>query len=247
MNESRLRIAGIDLAWGERNPDGLCLLEGTPGAVRMVASERLQGDAALLGWIRQHLAAGPALVLVDAPIVCPNPTGSRPVDRLTHVHFGRFKCGCYPANATKCPRPPRVAARISDLDFRIGWDLAEGDRWVAEVYPHPAMVRLFGLKERIPYKKGPVAERRKHFRFLQAKLSGCLDQHFPELERGPEVTCLLREGWTKAAEDRIDAFFCALIGLWHWRSRGKLTQILGSRDAGFLLVPVLAEEKGSGG
>ena len=52
---------------------------------------------------------------------------------------------------------------------------AGGGRWVAEVYPHPAMVRMFGLPRIIKYKKGSVAERRKEFSKI-ARLDGQIDE-----------------------------------------------------------------------
>src|SRR5512137_2490841 len=148
--EVKIRIAGIDLAWGERKPDGVCALEASSRGAWVITAGLTHGDDELLGWVARHVGTGPAFLAVDAPLVCPNPTGARPVDALTHVHFGKFHAGCHPANATKCPRPPRVAAKLAERGFRLGWEglgQLPSPRLVAEVYPHPAMVRLFGLSE----------------------------------------------------------------------------------------------------
>jgi predicted RNase H-like nuclease len=231
-------IVGIDLAWGDRNPDGVCVIEATPRRARVRQLGLTYGDAELLSWFDQHVGNAPALVMVDAPIVCPNLTGTRPVDRLTHVHFGRYKCGCYPANLTKCPRPPRVAAALVERGLSIGWELNDGvTRLVAEVYPHPAMVRLFDLTERVPYKKGTVVQRRREFRRLQKLIQQCLAEHFPRLELDEATEKLLAARWTKNVEDQTDGFFCALIGYWHWLHRGRRTQVLGDRETGFIVIP----------
>ena len=37
-----MRILGLDLAWGERNPDGVALLEVVGTAARLVDSQRVQ-------------------------------------------------------------------------------------------------------------------------------------------------------------------------------------------------------------
>ena len=37
-------------------------------------------------------------VAIDAPLVVPNATGQRPVDRLVTRQYGRFHAGAYPAN-----------------------------------------------------------------------------------------------------------------------------------------------------
>lgn len=108
---------------------------------------------------------------------------------------------------------------------------------MAEVYPHPAMVRLFGLRERIPYKRGPIQVRRREFRKLQTKLRGSLCEHFPALQVSREVSDLLQLPWTKDIEDQTDALFCALIGYWHWLHFGQRTEMLGDLATGFILVP----------
>ena len=232
-----LRILGIDLAWGERMPDGVCALVVNSRAARVLDLGLVRGDAALLDWIRTQSGTGAALLALDGPVICRNLTGTRPVDRLTHVHFGRYKAGCHPVNLTRCARPPRVAEAAQALGFKIGWDFALARRLITEVYPHPAMVRLFDLPERIRYKKGPVAERRIEFRRLQRLLIECLRVHFPKFQMDTASRALLREGWTKPIEDRTDALVCALIGYWHWLHCGTQTQVLGDLASGFLLVP----------
>lgn len=230
-------VVGLDLAWGERRPDGLCLLTGGARGAQVGRHDLVRGDEALLAWFREHVPPGPALVMADGPIVCPNPAGSRPVDRLTHTLFGRFHAACHPANATKCPRPARLAARLAEQGFTTGWAPARGSRLVAEVYPHPAMVRLFGLGRIVKYKKGPVAARRREFRRLQRLLRGCLAGRFPELTLPPETRRLLRAAWTKDVEDQTDALFCALLGWRHWRDRGRSSEVIGDLTTGFILLP----------
>lgn len=231
-----VRILGIDLAWGERRPDGVCLISATRRRAYAHAPDLLRGDAALLDWIAGAVAEQPALLAVDGPLVCPNSTGARPVDRATHVHFGRFKCGCHPSNTTLSPRPPRLGRALQARGYRLDWTLRV-PRIAAEVYPHPALVRLLGLEARIPYKRGPVVARRAAFATLQEGLRGCLVRHFPRLELAPEVHGLLRLPWTKDTEDRTDGLICALVGYWHWLHGGQRSQILGDLTSGFLLVP----------
>lgn len=230
-------LIGLDLAWGDRKPDGLCLLAAGARRARVLRHDLVRGDDALLAWFRAQVPPGPALVLADGPVVCPNPAGSRPVDRLTHTLFGRFHAACHPANATKCPRPARLAARLAELGFTVGWAPVRGARLLAEVYPHPAMVRLFGLDRIVKYKKGPAAARRREFRRLQRLLRACLAARFPALELPPATRRLLRAPWTKDLEDQTDAFFCALIGLHHWQTRGRGSEVIGDLATGFILLP----------
>jgi predicted RNase H-like nuclease len=108
---------------------------------------------------------------------------------------------------------------------------------VAEVYPHPAMVRMFGIPRIVKYKKGSVVERRKEFRRLQRLLKRCLKKKFPKLAIDAETRALLAQRWSKPVEDRTDAFFCALIGLWHWMHRGRKSEVIGDGRRGFILLP----------
>lgn len=231
-----VRILGIDLAWRERRPDGVCLIEARRRAAYAHAPVLVRGDSALLAWIAEASSSSPALLAVDGPLICPNATGARPVDRETHVQFGRHKCGCHPSNTTLSPRPPRLGRALLARGYRLDWTL-NVPRIAAEVYPHPALVRLLGLDERIPYKRGPVAARRAAFAALQAGLQACLAQHFPRLELAPDTRRLLTLAWTKDIEDRTDGLICALIGYWHWLHHGRRSQTLGNLATGFLLVP----------
>lgn len=236
MNESF--VVGVDLAWGERNRDGLCLLRTTGHSAEICLTALTAGDEALLGWLDQHvLRQSRALLAIDAPIVCPNATGARLVDRETHRLFGRFHAGCHPANSIKCPRPARVLARLGGQGYEAGWDMDRHVRLAAEVYPHPAMVRLFGLRRIIKYKRGSVAEKAAEFARLQRLLRSCLGWQFSEVVLAPEVSALLELPWSKPVEDRTDALFCALVGYHHLRHSGLETQVLGDLKSGFLLVP----------
>jgi predicted RNase H-like nuclease len=169
--------------------------------------------------------------------VCPNRTGARPVDRLTHTLFHREHAACHPANLTQCPRPPRVLARLAtDLGFVAGWQ-GSAPRLAAEVYPHPAMVRLFRLSRIIKYKKGPVVARRREFRRLQRLLRALLAAECPFLALDADTPALLAAPWSKPVEDRTDALFCALLALWHVHHHGARSEILGDLATGFILLP----------
>ncbi len=234
------RIIGIDLAWGERKPDGVCALDidGLTASVRQTSLTR--GDDELIAWVSRHASVHSTLLAIDAPLVCPNQTGARPVDRLTHVHFGKFHAGSHPANTSRCARALRVVRLLSVHGFCIGWEFSitkKPERLMLEVYPHPAMVRLFNLKERIAYKRGRVAERHIQFARLQSLLRELLHRRFWGVQLDQDTDKLLNCAWSKDVEDQTDAFFCALIGYWHWIHLGGKSEILGDLATGFILVP----------
>ena len=234
----KVLLIGVDLAWGEKMHDGVCFVELDGVGGRVLGFGYPQGDRELMKLIGETSRNYQTVfATVDAPIVCPNRTGTRPVDRLTHRMFHRQHAACHPANLMRCPRPPRVARLLQRKGFRVGWEIRVGGRWVAEVYPHPAMVRMFGLPRIIKYKKGSVAERRKEFQRLQGLMGKLMKRKFPGLTLNQETRNLLREKWSKPVEDRTDALFCALIGMWHWMHRGKRSEVIGDRKTGFILLP----------
>ncbi len=274
-----IAVVGLDLAWGENNCDGVCVTRYHPRSRRaeIVGYVYPQGDDELLSALSVHVGSTQsALLAIDAPIVCPNRTGTRPVDRLTHRLFHREHAACHPANLNKCPRPARILKKLSRHGFAAGWelpatliqpnvgpDLGQAGatsnasnaqparprssptkplttahfRLAAEVYPHPAMVRLFKLPRIVKYKKGLVAERRREFRRLQKLLRALIAAEFSFLVIDATTEQLLRLPWTKPVEDHLDAFFCALIGLWHVHHRGRRSEVIGDLRTGFILLP----------
>ena len=233
-------IVGIDLAWGERNGDGLCLLEATPDQAWVVETAHVFGDEALFRWLEARLppAPAPAMLLFDAPLLCPNLTGCRPVDRVAQTLFRRFHAGPHPANAARCGRPLRLAtAVVARLGVGIGWRAPRAARLAVEVFPHPAMVRWLRLDRIVKYKRGPVSARRAEFARLQGLLRAFLPGHFPALARSTARTETLSAPWTKPNEDRLDALVCALVGYQHWRDDEWSSEVIGDETAGFILLP----------
>jgi len=234
----RWAVAGIDLAWGERRPDGICLLHGEAKRVVGLSHALTHGDDALLDHLHAHLAPGVrTLLCLDAPVVCPNLRGARPVDRLTHRIFHRVQAAAHPANRVLAARPLRVVRRLQRAGYDISTDWPATPRALVEVYPHPATVRWFGLDRTIKYKRGPVAARRRAFARLRSLLRRWLENYAPEIARNGPTAALLRSQWTKDHEDMTDALLCAMIG-WQWAVRGRRSlEILGDRRSGFIVVP----------
>jgi hypothetical protein len=88
----------------------------------------------------------------------------------------------------------RIARGLRERGFDLGWDPSIA-RLAMEVYPHPAMLRWFGLERILKYKRGPVGDRRREFRRYQSLLGSCLALRFPELDPGPVGTMdVTREG-----------------------------------------------------
>ncbi len=178
------------------------------------------------------------MLLFDAPLLCPNATGSRPVDRLAQTLFRKFHAGPHPANVGRCARPLRLAAAmVARFGCEIGWRAPRTARLAVEVFPHPATVRWFGLERIVKYKRGPMPARRAEFARLQELVRAFLPGHFPELVESAAQAKTLAAPWTKPNEDRLDAMLCALVGYGHWRDEGRSSEVIGDKTGGFILLP----------
>lgn len=238
-----MRFIGIDLAWSERNDSSIVATEG--GHVAAVAP-RVGSNSEIISAVAAMAGSEPAWVAVDAPLIVSNETGTRPCDRLITKKFGRFQAGTYPANRQRrggAIRGERLAAALYQHGFVQTLDLVRGEnsRRIFEVYPHPAMVSLFGLERTLKYKRGDYTKRYAGLRQLQGHL-GRLRQATPALDLGRDLLDRPVEGLRgkalKIFEDTLDAAFCAYIAYycWYWGPEGY--EVYGDLKCGYIIVPM---------
>lgn len=174
------------------------------------------GDDELVSIIRG--LSGPVAVAIDAPLVVPNETGRRECEAEVQRVYGSRHAGPHPANRTLLTkvhgriRGEDLLVRLRDLGFRLPAD--RGPRTVLECFPHPALIEMFGLSERLRYKAKRgfgVAHRRRGLVELD-RLIGTLATATPPL-RTPSLRIdeTVRGRALKALEDRLDASICAWI------------------------------------
>lgn len=263
---STLLLAGVDLAWGEKNGDGVCLIEYRPATTvdpataRILAHDHVRGDDALFRVLESPCALLPCATVespvqrffaFDAPLVCANATGRRPVDGLVSAAFREQHAGCYPVNLRLAPRPLRIAARMAAAGFLLSPALpTAATPWVAaEVFPHPALVRWLGLERILEYKRKAGRSRARsdaEFTRLQRSLAGLCASHFPYLAWHADSPALLSAAWRKPVEDQLDAWVCALIALWHVHHAGRRSEVFGDTVTGFVLTPSRGANTASG-
>lgn len=247
LQKNNISIIGIDLSWGSKDKsvhtnekgDGICVIAHELGVWKIKEFAYTFGDYEFFDFIKRKIYESQRLILmIDAPIVCPNRKGMRPVDKLTHRLFHLEHAACYPANFSKCSRPSRIRKQLEKMGFLTDWDLNLNSNLLIEVYPHPAMVRLFKLKKIFKYKKGCIAEKLVEFKKYQKTFKKFLANYFGDLTVDDHVAELLKSKWSKKTEDILDAFFCAVIGLWHYKHSGIKSEIIGDRETGFILLPI---------
>lgn len=247
---------GIDLAWSAANMSGAAALRGGPGGAALCEPPALLGDlGAIVAYVARHAGDGPAVVAVDAPLLVPNATGRRAAEAELARAFQRYEAGAHPANRRLLARGGEgvrgeaLAALLAELGFRPSERIGagEGGRLLTEVYPHAAMVALFGLEKTLKYKargRRSLDDRLAAWQTYQAHMRGLAGHNPPllgdlgllEVEVGG-----LRGGALKGYEDRVDALLCAYIALYAHRWGAARCRTFGDLAGGWILTPAPAE------
>ena len=239
-----MHFVGIDLAWGERKPTGIAVLDDRGRLLRVAA---VRTDAEIVAELEPYVNGG-CLVGIDAPLVVPNATGNRPAEAALNRDFARFQAGAHPSNTGKpefsgTPRGARLSALLGlDMNPR-----SRRKRRAIEVYPHPAIVALFRLGRTLKYKNKPgrpVEELRSELLVLMGLLGGLeraeppliLDAGWSELLTAVEGAT--RKSELRVAEDQVDAVVCAYVALFAVR-RPELTTTYGDFATGYIVTPTL--------
>ena len=227
---------GIDLAWSDRNLSG-CVAVDSKG--RVVDERLLAADDDIVEWVAA-LADEHATVAIDAPLLVANETGRRPCENEVARVYGSRHAAPHSSNRRRLIgshgriRGEDLAARLGELGFGDPW--SDSQRVVLEVYPHPAIVEVFGLDRRLKYKKGNVAERRAGLRTLEgliAELASAMPSlHAPRLD----ITESTGGASLKGIEDLLDARICAWIARL-WQHDPERVTIYGDSTYGHIAVP----------
>lgn len=233
-------MLGIDAAWTPHNDSGFALVERLGGAWRLRAAasnieefaracglDAAKGAGIAFGLVcAERLLGGrlPDLIAVDMPLSNKPITGRRTADRLVSKRFGSAKCSTH---SPLPDRPGEVGRRLQRACEAEGYRLKTATpfahhRSLAEIYPHPALLRLMGVPERVKYKVvkttkyWPKATREERHRLVRNELRR-IAQRLDEVIAGvrgmvdverPESLSAL-----KPVEDKIDAIVAAWVGI----------------------------------
>lgn len=238
-----MKFLGIDLGWSS-GASGLCCLSWQDGRLQMLDLQRQNEIADILTWIDRWLPEGEmGGIAIDAPTLIPNKQGMRLPDRLAHKHFGRYHAGCYPANqgSVFATRTVAFGLILEERGFLHApvIEPQQPQRFQIEVFPHPAIIRLFGLPQILKYKKGLLAQRRAELTRFRDLLCQQLPIHEPflQLSEGQVPEIPLQGTALKAVEDQLDSLICAYIAAHWWYWGLERNQVLGDRDEGYIVVP----------
>ncbi len=248
-----LTFVGLDLAWTTRNESGICWLEGD--SRENLCCTRL--DAAVCetqSLARELAAAKSAVVTIDAPVLY---TSERWVEREISRCFSRYKLGAHSAHAAwkhGYRAGVDLGAALVERGFTCDPNpILSGDRQrpvAVEVFPHTIHVVLFGLSERLPYKRKrgrdtsslqrAMQEYQTHLRALIGRecpgvlehpaVQDALDQDRAGVARGREL---------KRLDDTLDGLTCALAAWLIWDQPNRW-EVLGDQN-GYVVTPRSAE------
>jgi predicted RNase H-like nuclease len=228
-------VLGIDPAWTPANPSGVALVTrigGRPAVARVESS-----FAAFLGVPETDTVRSQPVTLADvirtarrqakAPLMCVAmdiPLSKRRIDKRRAADsaiskaFGAMKCAAHTPNANRpgaWGRTLQAAAKDAGYQLQVAGDPPglPRTRSLIEVYPHPALLRLCGVPERLKYKDKASftePERRQAFQAI-------VDALVREMDGVPAESLIPGEDATgrqwKACEDALDALVCGWIGL----------------------------------
>lgn len=236
-----MKFLGIDLGW-KSGASGICCLNWANDRLHLINLERLESIADILHWIDTYAPAPtPAIIAVDAPTLIPNSTGMRLPDKLTHKYFHRYHAACYPANLGRpfARRTVEFGLSLEAKDFAHAPTIEAQKlaRLQIEVFPHPAIVNLFGLERILKYKKGKLAERRAELIKLRQYILDYLPTFQPALNLSglPEIP--LTGLALKSLEDKLDSLICAYVGAYWWYWGLEKNLVLGDRATGYIVIP----------
>lgn len=249
-----MKLIGLDLAWKpDKHPSAVAVWDTNEASGCAYLASAVRGELELRDWVDAH-CEGPCLLTVDAPLIIRNQTGQRLAEAELNAEFRRHGAGAHPNNLSLYPNAASV--RLAEYWHKQGieWypppseqsqrnDLTNG-RWLAEVYPHPAQIGLFGREKIIRYKRGSVDVRREQLLVYQAELASALRSYLPdfladvviqELFSTDPRGCKGRE--LKAHEDALDACFCVLIAARLVDPQAPPPSYFGNQEDGFIVVP----------
>ncbi len=250
---------GLDLAWSPRNPSGIATVQvikdpwlGKWTGI-LTDCRILQTDTEILNYIQSRAGRDPepCLIAVDAPLRVPNLTGQRKAEAELNRVFRAYEAGAHPANRRLLARDGQVRGEalvqaLSNWGFQERAEIQQGSltRQVTEVFPHSAMVSLFGLSRTLKYKARPKRtwqERQQAWHLYQHHLRS-LTLADPALS-GHEALLQVEVGSLKGRalkdyEDRVDALMCAYVALYGFRWGSERCHSFGNLQEGHIFTPL---------
>jgi len=243
---STVKLAGVDLAWqSKKNPTAIAV--GILKDSHLNITEIHQGLFSIESVIDCLGALGDLKgVAIDAPLVIKNQSGQRLCERELGREYSSRHASCHTSNLKLYPQADSV--RLSNHLFNAGFQhLGEvTTKWQIECYPHPAIIEIFELSERLKYKKGKVAAKREGQKVLASLIKSLatsrdLALHIPQeiqpIVENQRIDSLKGKA-LKHNEDVLDSILCLYVAALYQQSHQHL--VFGDTSEGYIYVPTFS-------
>jgi len=253
-----MKFVGIDIAWSERNPSGVAVIDSDGTLVRASGALRSNTDICEFAGLT---TGEDAIVAIDAPLIVKNADKQRPVERQLMQIFGPYDAGPYPANLSNVAFQPisriqQFVRHLESLGFTNQPKVQKGQaqRVFLEVFPSPAQVILFPCVThnghthcrplRYKHKKGRSwTEVQCEWDLYRARLRS-LQIKEPVLRFSPDVNKTLSIDASeltgvryKVLDDLVDGIFCAYLAYYFWYWGEERGWVIGDTESGYVALP----------
>jgi putative endonuclease len=219
---------GIDLAWGEKNLSGFCVVEKTAKKLKILDIKLIKSIDEIINETLKY-KDNRVCIGVDAALIVPNDSGNREIERKFNKDFSRYKISMLPANKNIFSKySPNIRSvelyeKLSSLGFKRDY---KNDKVIFEVYTHSTIAMCFNDHKIIPYKR----KKGRDTKFIKEQLDiykNYLQKEFITHKIFKEDIDSLKGSKIKDYEDILDAITCAYAIYYCQDSERRFYQIDG--------------------
>jgi len=232
---------GIDLAWSEKNDSCISTFQED----EFIEYKFLKTNEEIVRYINSF--DNGKIVAIDAPLIVKNKTGLRRCEKDLVKFFRRYKIGVHATNLNRLKtyggeRCLQLAKMFEKYGYANTPNITRNDKInaIIEVYPHPAIVSIFNLKERLKYKSKFDREIRLKNLDLYSKLILSLANRDPCIKVPKDILNKnlenLKTSELKRYEDLLDSIICAYIAKLFWYYPEKCI-VFGDDSTGYIITP----------
>lgn len=245
-------VLGIDAAWTAHHPAGaalvkipprgqsqlLCVARSYQEFCQLAAADKIEWPArargsapdipALLAVCKKLTGTTPNVIALDIPLGPQPINGRRAADKMVTKAYITRKAGTHSPTAQ---RPGPISQMLFEQLTHYGFEWLHAGassrqnknaRVFIEVYPHPAIIELLGLAERLKYKVSKLQKYWPEFDRAQRRMAVVKNLNRLRWALNKKITGVAQ--WLPAAqsfkqasrlkgyEDALDAVVCAWIG-----------------------------------
>ena len=219
---------GIDLAWGEKNLSGFCVLELNIKKLKILDIKLIKSIDEILQEIQKYKEYK-VYIGVDAPLIVPNETGNREIEKKFNKDFAKYKISMLPANRkllTKYSSKIRSEVLFKKLTAcGFGRDY-KSDKVIFEVYTHSTIAMYFNNHKILPYKR----KKGRNTAFIKEQLNiykNYLKKEILSHEILKKDISSLKGQALKDYEDMLDSLTCAFCIYYCQFNESKFYQVDG--------------------